>query len=74
MSLKDLCLGDKAKIIALDHDENTKYHLFEMGVHPGEIIKKIHHAPFGGISIYEIAGYQLCLRTIDAKAIAVNKI
>lgn len=53
-----------------DHGISLK--LMEMGCLPGASIKKLFSAPFGDPLVFEVAGYQLSLRRIEAASIRIE--
>ena len=72
-TLKDLKIGDSAKIISITGKGATKQHLLDMGLIPETIIKYEAVAPLGDPIEFSLRGYKLSIRKEDAKNIKVVK-
>lgn len=49
----------------------TARRLFDLGFVPGATVSKVRRAPLGGPSVYRISGYEIALRTEQARTITV---
>mgnify|MGYP002518527355 FL=1 len=69
MTLKDLKIGENAKITAVGGEGALRQHFLDMGVVPGAEIKLMKLAPMGDPMEFRIHGYELTLRLADAEKI-----
>lgn len=67
MTLKDLRIGESAKITAVGGEGALRQHFLDMGVVPGAEIKLMKLAPMGDPMEFRIHGYELTLRIADAE-------
>lgn len=74
MKLKDLKIGESARIDVVGGDGSLRQHFFDMGVIPGTEATIVKFAPMGDPMELEIRGYELTLRLDDADQIEVTKI
>ena len=72
ISLKDIKIGQSAKIISVNGSGATRQHLLDMGVIPNTIISLVKIAPLGDPLEFKLRGYNLSLRKDDAKNIKVE--
>ena len=74
MTLKDLRIGESAKITAVGGEGALRQHFLDMGVVPGTEIKLMKLAPMGDPMEFRIHGYELTLRLADAEKIEADPI
>ena len=74
MTLKDLEIGDIARIDTVGGEGALRQHFLDMGVIPGVEAKVIKFAPMGDPMEIQVHGYELTLRLDDATNIEVTKI
>ncbi|MCQ8130882.1 FeoA family protein [Methylomonas rivi] len=75
MTLKELAIGDRAKIVGFnDSGKAYRRKLLAMGLTPGTEISLIRVAPLGDPVEILIRGYSLSLRKGEADAISVDKL
>ena len=74
MTLKDLRIGESAKITAVGGEGALRQHFLDMGVVPGAEIKLMKLAPMGDPMEFRIHGYELTLRLADAEKIEADPI
>ena len=74
MTLKDLRIGESAKITAIGGEGALRQHFLDMGVVPGTEIKLMKLAPMGDPMEFRIHGYELTLRLADAEKIEADPI
>lgn len=74
MTLKDLKIGKKAKIISVGGEGVLRRHFLDMGVIPGAVVTVVKYAPMGDPIELMIHGYELTLRLADAEKIEVEEI
>lgn len=73
MTLKDLSIGECARISKTGGNGELRQHFLDMGVIPGTLIKKIKLAPMGDPIEFDVNGYELTMRLADAEKIEVEK-
>lgn len=71
MTLKELGIGQSAKIVKVGGEGALRQHFLDMGVIPGQIVKLMKFAPMGDPMELLINGYSLTLRLADAARIEV---
>ena len=74
MTLRDLKIGENAKIKAVGGQGALRQHFLDMGVIPGAEIKLMKLAPMGDPMEFRIHGYELTLRVADAEKIEIEEI
>ncbi|MGQ0541259.1 MAG: FeoA family protein [Blastocatellia bacterium] len=72
MTLRELPVGEDAKVIAVHGSSAVSRRLMEMGVVPGVSIKMIKAAPFGDPVEIRLLGYNLAIRKREAAAVEVE--
>ena len=71
MTLKDLRIGESAKITAVGGEGALRQHFLDMGVVPGAEIKLMKLAPMGDPMEFRIHGYELTLRLADGEKVEI---
>ena len=74
MTLRELKVGEKARIMKVGGEGALRQHFLDMGVIPGAEIAVIKYAPMGDPIEIEIHGYRLTLRLAEAQEIEIEKI
>lgn len=71
--LDELAPGADATVVRVDERiaPATARRLFDLGFVPGATVTRIRRAPLGGPSVYRVAGYEIALRTEQARTITV---
>lgn len=72
MTLTNLPIGENAKILAVNGNNEITRRLMEMGVVPGVAVRVIKSAPFGDPLEVLIRGYHLAMRKSEADKIEVQ--
>ena len=72
MTLKDLEIGQSARISKTGGNGELRQHFLDMGVIPGTVITKIKLAPMGDPIEFDVNGYELTMRLADAEKIEVE--
>lgn len=72
--LAELAVGDQAKVVQIDGDDEVSIRLLEMGLTPGVAVKLIGTAPLGDPMEFLVRGYRLSLRLSEAKRVAVERL
>ena len=71
MTLRDLHIGQSARVVNVEGDGINRQHLLDMGIIPGAVIKLVKYAPMGDPMEVMIHGYSLTLRLAEAAHIQV---
>lgn len=74
MTLKDIKVGQSARILTVGGEGSLRQHFLDMGVIPGTEVTVIKLAPMGDPMELELHGYELTLRLADAAKITVEPI
>lgn len=74
MTLKDLEIGESARIKTVGGNGALRQHFLDMGVIPGAETTVVKFAPMGDPMELQIHGYELTLRLADARQIEVEPI
>ncbi len=74
MTLKELPIGQSAKVTAVGGEGALRQHFLDMGVIPGAEVTLMKFAPMGDPMELRIHGYELTLRLADAAQIEVEPI
>ena len=73
LALCELEFGEEAWIAEIDSREATGRRLLDLGLVPETPIALIRRAPLGDPCVYELCGYQLCLRKSEAQHVRVTR-
>jgi ferrous iron transport protein A len=73
MTLTNLPVGVKAKVISVNGNNAVTKRLMEMGVVPGVSVRVIKSAPFGDPLEVRVRGYHLAMRRSEADSIEVSE-
>lgn len=74
MTLKQLQIGQRAKITKVGGEGALRQHFLDMGVIPGAKVTVVKLAPMGDPMEIEIHGYRLTLRLSEAEQIDIEKL
>ena len=74
MTLRDLKVGQSARIKAVGGEGELRQHFLDMGVIPGAELTLVKLAPMGDPMEFQIHGYELTLRLADAEQIDAEQI
>ncbi len=74
MTLKDLKIGQSARVTSVGGEGALRQHFLDMGVIPGAEVTFVKLAPMGDPMELQIHGYELTLRLADADQIEVTPI
>lgn len=74
MTLGDLQIGQYAQIVDVDGNDGIAIRIMEMGLTEGEQIQLIGFAPMGDPIEFEVRGYRLSLRLVEAKRVIVSPV
>jgi ferrous iron transport protein A len=71
LTLADLPRIGLAKVSLVLGSDSSALRLLELGFTPGTEVVFVRRAPFGGPFVVQLRGYQLCLRTREARLVQV---
>jgi ferrous iron transport protein A len=75
MTVKELCIGDRAKVLGFTEGGKAyRRKLLSMGLTPGTEISLERVAPMGDPVEIHVRGYSLSLRKHEADALSVEKL
>lgn len=74
MTLKDLEIGQSAKLTNVEGEGALRQHFLDMGLIPGAEVTLVKYAPMGDPMELHIHGYELTLRLSDAEKIEISLI
>ena len=72
MTLKELEVGNSAKIVEIAGEKSLRQHFLDMGMIPGAEVTLVKYAPLGDPMQVLVHGYELTLRLADAEKITVK--
>ena len=72
MKLKEMKIGQSARITAVGGEGSLRQHFLDMGVIPGTRVTLVKLAPMGDPMQLTLHGYELSLRLADAEQIEVE--
>ena len=70
--LADLPLGAAARVVRITGNDEITLRLLEMGLTPGIEVRFVGRAPLGDPLEFEIRGYRLSIRRIEAARVEVE--
>ena len=73
MTLKELAVGKKAKIISVGGEGALRQHFLDMGVIPGAEVTVVKYAPMGDPVEVTVRNYELSIRKYDAEMIEIEE-
>lgn len=72
LSLSELTPGSAGVVVSVDASGPIGRRLEDLGLLPGTRVRAIRRAPLGDPAIYELRGYQLCLRRSECARVTVR--
>lgn len=72
--LADLPVGGRGFISHVRAGDAIGERLLDLGLVPGTAVAVLRRAPLGDPSVYELRGYQLCLRRSEAERVRVRRV
>ena len=74
MNLKQLKIGERAKVKEVGGRDKERQHLLDMGLIPGTTVEAIKRAPMGDPLEISLHGYELAIRNSHAEKLVVEKL
>jgi len=72
LSLADLQKVGWARVVHVEGEDDTGQRLRELGFATGTEVSFVRRGPFRGPIVVQLRGYQLCLRTTEARRVIVE--
>lgn len=72
-TLNDLKEGQKGTILDIEGTDTLAARLMEMGLIPGEVVEMVGQAPMGDPVEYQVVGYRLSLRRVEARRVRIER-
>lgn len=64
-------IGQTVRIASVGGDDAIARRLADLGMRPGMTVECLRRAPLGDPSVFELCGYQLCLRRSESARVRV---
>lgn len=74
MTIKDLEIGESAKILEVGGEGALRQHFLDMGLIPGAVVTLVKYAPMGDPLQINVHGYELTLRLADVEKILCQRV
>lgn len=71
--LSELTEGERARVREVDARDEVGQRILEMGLTPGVEVRMVGKAPLGDPLVFEVRGYRLSLRRVEAARIEVER-
>jgi ferrous iron transport protein A len=71
-TLADLENGTRARVLGVREQDDIAQRLLEMGLTPGVEVRRVGTAPLGDPLEFELRGYRLSLRRVEAARVDVE--
>jgi ferrous iron transport protein A len=72
LTLDQMPKGEIVRVHSVSGDDATAHRLGELGVRKGVEIEVLQRAPLGDPTLFELCGYQLCLRRSESARVSVE--
>ena len=72
--LSELTEGERARVREVDARAEVGQRILEMGLTPGVEVRMVGKAPLGDPLVFEVRGYRLSLRLVEAARIEVERL
>jgi Fe2+ transport system protein FeoA len=72
MTLDQIPLGQKVRILGVLGGDAVARRLGELGLRSGITVEVLRRSPFGDPTVFELCGYQLCLRRTESARVEVK--
>lgn len=71
-ALADLAPGDRGVVAEVLAEGAVGRRLMDLGLLPETPVRALRRSPLGDPAVYEVRGYQLCLRDADASRVRLK--
>lgn len=73
-TLDQIPKGQSVSVLAVEGDDPIARRLNDLGIRVGMEIEVVRRAPLGDPTLFELCGYQLCLRQTESARVQVKPI
>lgn len=70
-TLDQAAIGQRVRVVDVVGDDFLVRRLADLGLRPGVEVEVLRRAPLGDPRVYELCGYQLCLRRSESERVRV---
>ncbi|HKK53557.1 MAG TPA: FeoA family protein [Myxococcota bacterium] len=70
-TLDQIPKGQRVRVVATIGDDPVSHRLHDLGIREGVEIEVVRRAPLGDPTVFELCGYQLCLRRSESCRVRV---
>jgi ferrous iron transport protein A len=71
-TLDQIPKGRSVRVLAVTGDDPIARRLNDLGIREGTLVEVIRRAPLGDPTLFELRGYQLCLRRSESRRVHVT--
>jgi ferrous iron transport protein A len=72
-TLDQIPKGRSVRVLAVTGDDPIARRLNDLGIREGTLVEVIRRAPLGDPTLFELRGYQLCLRRSESRRVHVTR-
>lgn len=72
--LADLAVGQRGRVVDVDCTGEVGQRILEMGLTPGVTVELLGVAPLGDPLVFQVRGYRLGLRKVEAALVGIERI
>lgn len=72
ITLDQAPIGDSVRVVSVTGDDPIARRLGDLGIRAGVEVECLRRAPLGDPSVFELCGYQLCLRQTESARVRVQ--
>ena len=72
ITLDQAPIGDSVRVVSVSGDDPIARRLGDLGIRAGVEVECLRRAPLGDPSVFELCGYQLCLRQTESARVRVQ--
>lgn len=72
ITLDQALIGDPVRVVSVQGDDPIARRLGDLGIRAGVEVACLRRAPLGDPSVFELCGYQLCLRRTESARVRVE--
>ena len=71
ITLDQAPIGEPVRVVGVTGDDAVTRRLADLGIRIGVEVECLRRAPLGDPSVFELCGYQLCLRRAESARVRV---
>jgi Fe2+ transport system protein FeoA len=73
-TLDRIARGLRVRVTGIRGDDPIARRLDDLGLRPGVVVEVLRRAPLGDPTVFELHGYQLCLRRSESERVEVEPV